>query len=186
VARTAQGLLVAYRGRTPGNIRDILTLRLENGQWSKPKVLHADNWNLNACPTNAASVAAKGSRAAIAWYTGAQNSPRVQVAFSADNGTTFGPPVAVSTGHAFGYASVALDDAGTAIVSWLEDNPSGSTRVLARSVTAAGAPGPVMQLAEGGKSTLGYPRVFRSSAGAFIAWGNAKPGIQTASFDRKK
>jgi BNR repeat-like domain len=186
VARTAQGLLVAYRGRTPANIRDILTLRLENGQWSKPKVLHADNWSLNACPTNAASVAAKGNRAAVAWYTGAQNSPRVEVAFSRDNGTTFDAPVVVSTGHAFGYASVALDEAGWAIVSWLEDNPGGSTRVLARSVTAAGAPGPVIALAEGGKSTLGYPRVFGSSAGAFIAWGNAKPGIETARFDRKK
>jgi hypothetical protein len=94
--------------------------------------------------------------------------------------------VVVSTGHAFGYTSVALDEAGWAIISWLEDNPGGSTRVLARWVTADGASGPVIELAEGGKSTLGYPRVFGSSAGAFIAWGNAKPGIQTASLDRKK
>ena len=44
----------------------------------------------------------------------------------------------------------------------------------------------MIELAEGGKSTLGYPRVFGSSAGAFIAWGSAKPGIETARFDRKK
>ncbi len=91
VVRTARGLLVAYRGHTPGNIRDISTIRLENGRWSAPKNIYPDRWKLDACPVNAASVAAKGDNVAVAWYTAAGDQ-RVEMAFSADGGTTFGNP----------------------------------------------------------------------------------------------
>ncbi len=178
VTRTGKGLVVAYRDHTPDDIRDIAVIRLENGKWSPSKIVHADNWKLNACPTNAAAVAAKGDRVAVAWYTSAQNNPRVQVAFSTDGGISFGKPVVVSTGHAFGYTSLALDDQGNAVVSWLEQGGAQGTRVLARSVAAGGTTGPVIQVAEGGRMALGYPRLFRSAAGAFIAWGNGRPGLK--------
>ena len=179
IARTAKGLVIAYRGRTPQDIRDIAVIRLENGQWSKPKVVHADNWHINACPTNAAAIAARGDQVAIAWYTWAQDSPRVQVVFSADGGTTFGKAVTVSTGHAFGYTSLALAEDGSAIVSWLQrGSGDGPTQVLARRVTAAGVAQPVVEVAKGGQSALGYPRVLQSGGDTLIAWGGAK--LQTA------
>jgi len=179
IARTTKGLVVAYRARTKQDIRDIAVIRLENGQWSKPKIVHADNWNINACPTNAAAISARGDQLAIAWYTGAQDSPRVEVVFSADGGTTFGTAVTVSTGHAFGYASVALAEDGSATVSWLQRvGGDGPTQVLARQVSAAGVAQPVVEVAKGGQSALGYPRVFHSGAETLIAWGGAK--LQTA------
>jgi asparagine synthetase A len=49
-----EGLLVAYRAHTKDNIRDIAVTRLENGNWSTPKMVNADNWEIEACPTNAA------------------------------------------------------------------------------------------------------------------------------------
>jgi BNR repeat-like domain len=178
VAKTSKGLIVAYRSHTKDDIRDIAVIRLENGKWSQSKIVHADNWKLNACPTNAAAVAAKGDKVAVAWYTGAQNAPKVEVAFSTDGGATFGKPAVVSTGHAFGYTSMALDDQGNATISWLEQGGAAGARVLARSVSTAGATGPVIQVAEGGRMALGYPRLFRSAAGTYIAWGNAKPGAK--------
>jgi len=178
VARTNKGLVVAYRDHTPDDIRDIAVIRFENGKWSQSKIVHADNWKLNACPTNAAAVAAKGDRVAVAWYTSADNKPRVQIAFSTDGGATFGNPTVVSTGHAFGYTSLGLDDQGNAVVSWLEQGGAAGTRVLARSVNAAGTAGPVIQVAEGGRMALGYPRLFRSAAGTFIAWGNGREGVK--------
>jgi hypothetical protein len=179
VARTTKGLVVAYRARTKQDIRDIAVIRFENGQWSKSKVIHADNWNINACPTNAAAISAKGDQLAVAWYTGAQDMPRVEVAFSADGGATFGKTVTVSTGHAFGYASVALAEDGSAVVSWLQrSGGDGPTQVLARQVTSAGVAQPVVEVAKGGQSALGYPRVFHSGGETLIAWGGAK--LQTA------
>ena len=63
------------------------------------------------------------------------------MAFSDDSGSSFGKPVTLSVGHAFGYTSMALDEDGGAIVSWLEQSPEGA-RVLVRRVTAAGVAGP--------------------------------------------
>jgi hypothetical protein len=183
IVKTKRGLLIAYRDHTPEDIRDISILRFENGQWSQPKNLNPDKWHINACPTNAATVAASGDRVAVAWFTAGQDSPRTLIAFSNDSGSTFSKPVTVSTGHSFGYTSVVLDENG-AIISWLEQAKSGgSARVLVRSVTFAGAVGPVVQVVEGGRMALGYPRLLRSGNDTFVAWGDAKQ-IQTARLVR--
>ena len=93
VAKTSKGLLVAFRDHTKEDIRDIAVTRLENGHWSTPKIVNADNWEINACPTNAAAVAAKGDHVAVAWFTGAQDKPRELMAFSNDSGSSFSKPV---------------------------------------------------------------------------------------------
>jgi len=178
IVRTAKGLLIAYRDHTPEDIRDIAVIRFENGHWTQSKILSADKWKLNACPTNAAAVAAKGDRVAISWFTGAQNMPRVQIAFSSDSGATFSKPALISTGHAYGYTSIALEDDGSAIASWLEQG-QGGTRVLVRQITPAGAASVVVEVAKGARSALGYPRLIHTASGTLIAWGDAKQ-VQTA------
>ena len=180
IVKTARGLLVAYRDHTPQDIRDISVLRFENGKWSAPKNINPDNWKLNACPTNAAAAAAKGDRVAIAWYTGAQNSPRQQIVFSSDGGTTFTKPVLLSTGRSFGYTSIALDGPD-AVVSWLEQS-GGDARIVVRRVSAAGAPGPPIQIAQGSRKSLGYPRILQAGNDTWVAWADSTRDakIQTA------
>jgi hypothetical protein len=174
VVETQRGLLVAYRDRTPDNIRDIATIRFENGKWSASKIIFPDNWRLDACPVNAASAAAKGENVAIAWYTAASDKPRVEMAFSADAGATFSKAVIVSTGEAYGYASVAMDEGGGgAMVSWLERG-GGAARLLVRHVAPDGTMGAVTQAAQGDRVSLGYPRLVRAGNDVFIAWGNVK------------
>jgi len=184
VTRTSKGLLLAFRAHSKDNIRDIAVTRLENGKWSAPKLVNADGWEIEACPTNAAAVQAKGDHVAVAWFTGAQDKPREQVAFSNDSGSSFGKPVLLSTGHAFGYTAMALDEDGSAIVSWLAQSPEGA-KVLVRRVTAAGAAGPVVEVAKGGKMALGYPKLFHNGGETFIAWGTTKH-IETASLAKKE
>jgi len=179
VVKTAKGLLIAYRDHTPQDIRDISVVRFENGQWSASKNISPDMWKLNACPTNAAAAAAKGDHVAISWFTGAQNMPRVQALFSSDNGTTFGKPVMVSTGKAFGYTAIALDEQGGAFVSWLEQSEKGA-RILVRQVSSAGVAGPVTQVAEGGRSTLGYPRILHAGGETWVAWAGGGSKVLTA------
>jgi BNR repeat-like domain len=179
VTKTTQGLLVAFRARSKDNIRDIAVTRLQNGKWTTPKIVSADGWKIEACPTNAASIKAKDDHVAVAWFTEAQDKPRELMAFSNDGGSTFTPPVMLSTGHAFGYTSLALEEDGGAIISWLEQSPEGA-KVLVRRVTAAGVAGPVLEVAKGGKMALGYPKVFHNGSETFIAWGSSKH-IETAS-----
>ena len=117
------------------------------------------------------------------WFTGAQDPPKEQIVFSEDGGATLSKPVVLSTGHAFGNTSLALADNGGAIVSWLERNAAGDAKLLVREVSASGTAGPVVQIAEGGKSAFGYPRVFHSAAGTFIAYGSAGK-LQTAQLSK--
>jgi len=179
VVKTAKGLLVAYRGHTSKDIRDIAVRRFENGRWSTSKIVYPDNWEINACPTNAASVAAKDNRIAIAWYTEGNDKPRVQLVFSSDAGATFTKPTVVSTGDALGYASTALNSDGGAFVSWIEE-AGNSARVMARLVSPAGAAGPVLRIAEGPRPSLGYPKLLRTASETWLAWGDSKTGIKTA------
>src|SRR5579872_2456229 len=125
IVRTPKGLLVAYRDHTPQDIRDIAVIRFENGRWLPSKILNPDKWEINACPVNGASVAARENRVAIAWYTESQDSPRTQLVLSSDGGATFGKPVRLSTGNSFGHTSVVLDTQGNALVSWLEESTGG-------------------------------------------------------------
>jgi hypothetical protein len=177
--KTSKGLLVAYRDHTPQDIRDIAVLRFENGKWSTSKILSPDKWQINACPVNAAAASAKDNNLAIAWYTEANDNPRVQIVFSSDAGTTFGKSTVVSSHDAQGYASTALAEDG-AFVSWIEEGER-SARVLARFVSSTGTAGPVLQIAEGSRQNLGYPQLLHTSTETWIAWGdspNAK--LQTA------
>ncbi len=177
IVKTARGLLIAYRDHTPEDIRDISTIRFENGKWTASKNLNPDKWQINSCPTNAAAVDAKGDRIAVAWFTGAQEKPRAQIAFSSDGGSTFGKPTVVSTGTAYGYVATAIDDGGGTYVSWLEQG-GGGARVLVRSIASNGTAGPVLQVAQGSRQSLGYPRLSHKGSETWIAWGGAK--VQTA------
>jgi hypothetical protein len=178
VAKTARGLLVAYRDHTKDDIRDIAVTRFENGRWTSPKIVFPDKWQVDACPVNAATLAAKGDKVAAAWYTSSGNKPRVEFAMSADSGATFSKAVVVSTGEAYGYASVVLDDNGGAFVSWLERG-GGGARLLARAVPETGAPGPVTEIAQGTRKDIGYPRLVRAGGETWIAW-NTSAKVQTA------
>jgi hypothetical protein len=181
IVKTSRGLLIAYRTHTKADIRDIGTIRYEGDKWTPMKILNADNWKIDACPTNAAAVSAKGDRVAISWFTEGQDKPRTQLALSTDAGVSFGKPALVSTGHSYGYTSVALDEAGGATVSWLEDTGSDAA-VLVRHVTAAGATGPVLKIAHGSKQSLGYPKLLHTGSETWIAWGNgaSRAKVQTA------
>lgn len=163
IVKTPKGLLVAYRDHTPQDIRDIAVIRFENSRWLTSKTLNPDKWEINACPVNGAAAAARDNRVAIAWYTEAQDSPRTQFVLSSDGGATFAKPVRISTGNSFGHTSVVLDNQGNALVSWLEEGTgSDGVRLLVRQVTGAGVAGPVLQVAQGSRSNIGYPRLLQA------------------------
>ena len=94
-ARTPDGPLVAYRDRSPGEVRDVYTVRHSGDGWSAPAAVADDGWVIAGCPVNGPAVAAVGERAFLAWFTAADNRPRVRAAFSADAGASFGAAVEI-------------------------------------------------------------------------------------------
>ncbi len=119
MVRTSEGLLLAYRDRTPDEIRDIsVSLYTESSGWSSPATVHHDGWEIRACPVNGPSVAAMDETVVISWYTGADENHTVKAAFSKDGGRTFESPVVLDVNRPIGRAGAILTDSNTALVTW--------------------------------------------------------------------
>jgi hypothetical protein len=169
-AVTAEGPIAAYRDRSEQEVRDIHFVRGQSGGWSAPRPVHADNWQINACPVNGPSVAADGRRVALAWYTGEGDDPRVQVAFSSDAGATFGAPTRVDDGGTLGRVDVVLLADGSALVSWMSGGAEGGANKV-RRVAPDGALGPVAVIAQTDPSrSSGFPRMARVGGTVYFAW----------------
>jgi hypothetical protein len=111
-ALAADGPVVVYRDRSPSEIRDIYLTRWVDGNWVPGTPVHDDGWEIAGCPVNGPAVAAVGDTVAVAWFTAAQENPRVHVAYSLDGGATFGPPARVDDGNPAGRVDLALDATG--------------------------------------------------------------------------
>lgn len=146
LVRVPGGALLAYRGRSANEIRDIRLARWQDGAWQPPTDLHADGWQINGCPVNGPRLAARGELVAAAWYTAAQEQPRVQVKRSSDGGRTWSEPVRVDLGRPQGRVDCLLRPDGTALVTWLELAGDGADRraggIYLRAVGLDGQAGP--------------------------------------------
>jgi len=167
----ASGPVVAYRDRTEDEIRDIAVVRLVDGKWTSPSIVHADGWHIEACPVNGPALAARGDTVAIAWFTGAQDTARVRVAFSVDGGEHFAAPVRVDGGAPAGRVGVALDENGDALVSWLERVPPDDAEVRVRRVARSGELGATVTISRTKAARAsGFPRIVRRGDTLVAAW----------------
>jgi len=175
VAVTSRGPIVAYRDRSADEIRDIYVVRRVDGRWTAPVPVHADGWRIAACPVNGPAIAAVDNRVALAWFTSANDSAKVKVAFSSDAGATFGAPVRIDGGNPAGRVDVALLHDGSALVSWIERTGGDTAVVQARRVAADGKPdAPIAIATSSAARASGFPRMVRHGRGAVFAW--TEPG----------
>jgi len=169
---TPRGPVVVYRDRSASEIRDIAMASPVANAHSA--LVHGDRWHLTGCPVNGPRIVANGARAAVAWYTGANGTPAVLVAFSRDGGATFGTPIRVDAGHAVGRVDVVLLADGSAVATWIEV----SSTIVARRVTEIGALDPV-QIVGMSKAAIGFPRIALSNDNILAAW-NGDDGVHLA------
>jgi hypothetical protein len=170
-AMTSKGPIVAYRDRSPDEIRDIYVVRRVNGKWLDGAPVHNDNWKIAACPVNGPAIDASGDRAAVAWFTAASERPQVKLAFSANAGETFGTPIRIDGGAPGGRVDVALLGDGSALVSWIERVGGDTAAVRVRRVTADGRAGAPLTIATSSAARAsGFPRIAVSGDHAMFAW----------------
>lgn len=169
-AVTSEGPIIAYRDRSPGEIRDIYISRLINGKWTEPVAVHNDNWHIAACPVNGPALSADGRRVAIAWFTAKGDEGHAFAAFSNDAGKSFTAPIRLDDVGALGRVDIALLDDGAAVATWIEFG-DGRAQFKMRRVEPNGsksAASVVSSLAASRAS--GYPRLTRFRNELVFAW----------------
>jgi hypothetical protein len=168
---TSDGPIVAYRDRSRDEIRDVYVTRRVSGKWTVGAPVHSDNWKIDACPVNGPSIAAAGRRVAVAWFTAANDSARVKLAFSDDAGATFGAPVRVDGGNPAGRVDVIMMEDGSALVTWIERTGGDTAAVRSRRVHNDGKVGPATTIASSSaKRASGFPQLAVSGSDVFFAW----------------
>lgn len=120
--------VVAYRDRSDDEVRDISLLRFDPLDPASEAVrgsVAADGWQIEGCPVNGPVLSTDGSRLALAWFTGADERPRIMVA-SIDESLDSREPLMISDDAVFGSMSAVHDEDGALLVTWLQEGtPSG-------------------------------------------------------------
>jgi hypothetical protein len=172
IGPAAAAPVVAYRDRTEDEIRDIAVSRAESGRWSVPVAAHRDGWKIPGCPVNGPVLAASGAEPALAlaWFTAADQRPRVQVAFSRDGGKSFGAPALVDGDRPLGRVALAMAPSGEALVAWLAvAGQEGEIRV--RRVAPNGRAGPALTISAASQARAsGFPRLAVVGDELVVAW----------------
>jgi len=179
---TANGPIVVYRDRTQDEIRDIGIVRMVNGKWTKPQIAVEDNWYIPGCPVNGPAIDAIDSNVVLAWFTAANDNPKVQIAFSEDSGTTFGMPIRVDNGNAIGRVDVVMIDNNSAAVLWME--PKGvDTIIQLLKVNADGIQNnPITITKTRSERSSGFPQMELLEDKIYIAWTSLEEKETTIKF----
>lgn len=170
MTRTADGLVAVYRDRSEKEVRDTGIVRQNGEEWTAPAILHQDNWTIPGCPVNGPQIDARGSNAVVAWFTEAEQRPRVYVAFSGDSGAQFGAPIVIADGTPLGRVDVAMLRDDLAAVSWLDrSGENGVVRVqLISPGGKVGEPVAVGETDAARKS--GFPRIAARAEQLVVTW----------------
>jgi len=189
VAATARGPLLAYRDRSPEEIRDIAVTRLQHGAWTAPRMVHGDQWKMPACPVNGPAIAANGDDVLVGWYTAAKDVPTLKLARSGDTGDRFAAPVTIDQGEALqGRVDVALQE-DAAWVLWLREDANGQSLQLARYAPDLSRELQRIEVArlQGRGRATGFPQLVLHDGTARVVWTDivdGKPRLGAATITR--
>ena len=169
-AVTSDGPIVAFRDRSPDEVRDIAITRWENGKWSAPAAVYTDNWRINACPVNGPVLSARDRNVAIAWFTAKNDQPQTYAAFSKDAGRTFSEPIRLNDQMTMGRVDIELLSDGSAAALYVE-HADKRAQVRVRRVEPSGAKSEAVLVAgiEAGRAS-GFPRLAFQRYELVFAW----------------
>ncbi len=169
-AMTENGPIVVYRNRSEEEVRDIYYSRLVDDQWTTPKPINNDNWNIAGCPVNGPAIASKSETVAVVWYTLDKDVPTVKLAFSNNNGKNFEAPLTLSKASPLGRVDVELLDDHSALVTWM-DMIDGKTIIQMQRINTNGLKSNRLALAETSEDrSSGFPRMVVKGDTAYLAY----------------
>ena len=169
-AVTTDGPILAYRNRSPDDVRDIYVSRFTGEAWTVPAPVHADGWKIDGCPVNGPAISAHARTVAVAWFTAPNDQGHAFVAFSQDAGRTFSAPIQIDDAGSLGRVDVEQLEDGSAVVGWIE-LAGRSTAFKVRRVERNGQRSAAVTVTDlGQRRNSGYPRLARRGPELVAAW----------------
>ena len=145
-------------------------IRYINGEWTEPQSMHDDNWQISGCPVNGPSVSANEEQVAVAWFTAKDDTPKVQLALSADSGDSFSSPIVVASPKTNGRVGTAILDSGEIVVSWMDTTEEDAVIML----SLFSAEGKLLDNYEVAKSSAsrrsGFPIIEEVGNSVYVSW----------------
>jgi len=173
VALSAEGPVAIYRDRSSNEIRDIYVSRFVGSRWQEGKPMGNDNWEISGCPVNGPAIEATEKSVAAAWFTAADDEPRVRAAFSEDAARSFSTPIDIDIGDTIGRVGLAMLSDRQVAVSWVRKSAGESPEVCVRRVSSDGRLGPVRVISRSDNvSAYSVPQIVRSGNELVLAWTN--------------
>jgi hypothetical protein len=119
-------------------------------------------------------VASFENEVAVAWFSAARDTAKVQLSFSSNMAGSFAPPVRIDAGDPIGRVGLVMADARTAWVSWLERSSQYNSQLHLRKVTSDGRVSPAYTIdAPNLTHATGFPRMVQRGGELIVAWSTA-------------
>ncbi len=170
------GPIVVYRDRSneKQETRDVSIVRWVDGKWTKPKPVHVDHWKLNGCPVNGPAIDTQGNHVAVVWFTAENETPRILLAFSNDNGEHFKAPLRIDGGNTIGRVDVRFLKDNSVLVSWLELNEEAAVLKVARVHQDGSREENIVIANTSAERQSGFPQLEVIEDTVYVAWTDLK------------
>jgi hypothetical protein len=166
-------IYVAWRAVLPGDVRDVVVMKSEDGgkSWGAPVRARADAWIYPGCPHAGPAMRVDGQGTVhIAWWTGKSGEAGVYYAQSTDGGRSFeAQPIAVEERSQPAHVQLALSPAGDVLVAW-DDGHGEIPRVLLRRSSDGGRSFAAASLVSERGIAAGYPVLAVYGDSVAVAW----------------
>ena len=176
IAMTNDGPIVVYRNRSEDEIRDIYITKYRNGIWEHPIPVNNDGWKINGCPVNGPKVIVNKTTTAVAWFTAADDNPKVNLSFSVSDKDEFNLPIQLNDLDAIGRVDAAFINSKEVLVSYMEfDDNDTYLKVKKVSVEGEVSKAFIISKIDSGRDT-GVPQLEVMDNIVYLVWTNLIDG----------
>ena len=169
IAMTKNGPIIVFRDRSKQEIRDIYFSQRKDSVWSTSTPVFNDNWEINGCPVNGPKIVSNKKNTAVAWFTVAEESPKVKVSFFSDT-NSFEEPIVLNDIDALGRVDAAFINSDELLVSYMESDEK-ATYLRCKKVTKNGTISKAITVAEiNSARSTGVPQLEILEGVAYFVW----------------